>query len=207
MYRVLPAPRIILEDPFLDGVALNCKADIVWISTVAYQLAVDLPLAVPSLEPKCSGNSRRVRGIGEAIELSDKRGVNTVIRNDWPINNDFQNLLTLTSRQNITGRATTVVLLQTILQIKSLACQAGEIDDHVDTFSDGKATAGDLHWLFHQISVRAYLPKRLARIVGRIEHKHLIETRWPGIQPAESVPSRTYVQHWLYLAVDEKFIT
>ena len=45
---MLPTTGVVLEDPLLNGIAFDCKANVVAIR----QLAVHLPLAVAALEPE-----------------------------------------------------------------------------------------------------------------------------------------------------------
>src|SRR5688572_8475794 len=102
MNRVLPTAGVILENPLLNRIALDVKADVVWILTIAHQLTVDLPLSVAPFKPERTRNARRVRCIGETVKLGDQRGVDAIVRDRWPVDDNFQNLLALARLQNVT---------------------------------------------------------------------------------------------------------
>src|SRR5687768_146432 len=204
--RVLPTAGVVLEDPFLHRVALNGKTDVVGIFTITHKLAVDLPLTIAPFKPERARNTRLISRVGEAIELGDQRGVDAVVGDHGAVDDNFHDLVALTCPYNIAIGSSAVILLQTVLDIERLAGIGGEIHNHVHALGYREAGAVDLHRLLHQIAVGRDLPERLGGIV-RSEQEHLVEARRSGIQPAESISPRAYVEHGLYLAVDQEFVT
>ena len=203
---MLPSTRVVLEDPLLHGVSLNPEA---WgLVATTDKLAVDLPLTVASLEPEGASNARRIGGIREAVEISARRNscrVDTVVRHCRTIDDDLQYLVSLTSTQNVSCRTATVLLLQTVLDEERLSSVVGEIDDHVNSLGYREARAVYLNRPLQQIAVCRDLPERLGAVVWS-QQEHLVEARRAGVQPAETITARAYVQHRLDLAVDKEFV-
>ena len=84
----------------------------------ADKLAVDLPLTVASLEPEGASDARRIGGVREPVEVGtgrNSRRVDAVVGYCWTIDDDLQDLVSLTSAENVARRTTSVFLLQTIL--------------------------------------------------------------------------------------------
>ncbi len=169
--RVLPAARVVLENPSLDRVTLDGEADIV----ARCELPVDSPLTVVPLEPENACDQRRCGRGREVIKVNclargDIRGVDAVVGHDWTIDDDLQDLIALTGTQNVARWTTPVLLLQTVLDVERLALKSGEVDDHVHTFSHrDAATVRNLHRLLKKVSVDADLPDRFAGIISRVE--------------------------------------
>src|ERR1700741_405666 len=204
---MLPATRVVLEDPLLNGVAFDRKTNVVAIR----QFPVYLPLTVAALEPEGASDARGVGGVGEAVEIHGLIGrygcrIDTVVGHDWTIDDNLEDLRSLSCRQHVASGTATIVLFQSVFQIERLSSLTGEVDNDVDAFGYRKARAGHLYRLLQQVAVRRDLPERLGRVVWS-EDKHLVEARRSGVQPAEGIPAWAYVQHRLNLAVDEVFVT
>src|SRR5688572_22806076 len=128
---MLPSARVVLEDPLLNRVSLDCEA---WrrVATT-HQLTVYLPLAVTTLEPEGASNAWRVVGVWKSVEIRpgwNGRGVDTVVRHDRTVNDDLQDLVALSGAQNIAGRTASVFLLQAILEEECLSGVVREINDY-----------------------------------------------------------------------------
>src|SRR5262249_22754146 len=108
----------------------------------ADKLAVDLPLTVTALEPEGASDARRIEGVREAVEVGARwnvRRVDAVVGYRWTVDDDLEDLRSLTSAKNVARGTSAVVLLQTILEIESLAGFVREIDDHVDALRHREA--------------------------------------------------------------------
>src|SRR6185369_5913398 len=133
---MLPASRVVLENPLLHGVPFNPEAR--RLVTTADELAVDLPLPVASFKPERARDALLIVGVREAVEVSRIRGnrrrVDTVVRHCGTIDDDLEDLVPLAGSEYVSGRTATIFLFETILEIERLASLAGEVDDDVDTF-------------------------------------------------------------------------
>ena len=68
--RMLPSARVVLEDPFLDGVSLNAKA---WgLVATADKLAINLPLTIAPLKPKGTSDALLIGCVGEPVEIGTR---------------------------------------------------------------------------------------------------------------------------------------
>ena len=135
--RMLPSAGVVLEDPLLYGVSFNAKARS--LIATADEPAVHLPLTIASLEPEGASDSLLIVRIGELVEVNlllcrNSRGIDAVVGHFRTIDDDLQYLVSLTSAEDIAVRSSTIVLLQTILEIERLAGVVREIDDHVHAF-------------------------------------------------------------------------
>src|ERR1043165_1003059 len=140
---MLPATRVVLEDPLLNGVAFDCKANLVTVR----QFTVYLPLTITALEPEGASDARRVGCGRESVKVHglirrDGRRIDTVVRYDWTIDDDLENLLSLACPQHVARRTATVFLFQSVFQIERLSSLAGEVDNDVDAFGHCKAGTG-----------------------------------------------------------------
>src|SRR6185503_15694017 len=189
-------------------VALDCEADVV---ATTDELPVHLPLTIAALEPEGASDARRVGSCREPVEVDgligrNRRRIDAVVGHGRAIDDDPEDLRSLTGAQHISSRATTVVLFETILEMEGLSGLSSEVDDDVDAFRNCKPRTCYLHRLLQQVAVGRDLPERLGRVVWS-KHEHLVEARRSGVQPAEAIAPRTYVQHRLYLAVDEELVS
>src|SRR5262249_17508085 len=154
----------------------------------------NLPLAVASLKPEGASDARSVEGVREAVEIYslvgwDRCRIDTVVSHDRTIDDDLQDLRSLAGAQYVSGRTATILFLTTILEIERLACLAGEVNDNVNAFSHREPGTGYLYRFLDQVAVGRDLPERLGRVVWS-KHKHLVEARRSGVQPAETIPAR-----------------
>lgn len=63
---MLPSAGVVLEHPLLNGVALDRETGS--LVAAAYQLSVDLPLTVASLEAEGPGDTRSVNSVRELVK-------------------------------------------------------------------------------------------------------------------------------------------
>src|SRR6185369_874079 len=133
---MLPASRVVLENPLPHGVPFNPEAR--RLVTTADELAVYLPLPVASFKAERAGDARRIVGVRETVEVSrirrNRGRVDTVVRHCGTIDDDLEDLVPLAGSEHVSGWTATIVLLETILKIESLSSLAGEVDNDVDTF-------------------------------------------------------------------------
>ena len=90
---MLPTAGVVLEDPLLHRVALDCEAR--RCVATADEFAVDLPLTVASLEPEGASDTRRVIGVWEAVEIGagrNSRRVDAIVRYSRTIDDDLEDL-------------------------------------------------------------------------------------------------------------------
>src|SRR5262245_6277542 len=127
MDGMLPTAGTVLQDPVLDGVLFNCEANLIAI----HKLPVDRPLAVVSLELERPRHPWRGCGTGQIVEVGIGGGVYAVVRHCGKIHNNLKDQVPLTCIENRARWAAPVSLLQPVLNIECLACERGEIDDHI----------------------------------------------------------------------------
>ena len=168
--RVLPSARVVLENPLLDGVALDGEAYVV----ARGELTVDSPLTVISLESESARHYRSRVGAWEVVEIHGLicgyiRGVNAVIGYDWTINQNLQDLVSLSGTENVSRRAAAIILLEAVFDVEGLALESCEVNDHIHSFSHGDAAAVRYqHRLLEQVPIDADLPDRFAGIICRV---------------------------------------
>src|SRR5687767_3833453 len=164
---MLPSTRVILENPLLDRVSLNCEPRS--LVATADKLTVYLPLTVASLEPEGTSNARRIVGVRKAIEVGGSRGnscgVYAVVRYNRTVNDDLQYLVSLTSAQNFSRGTASIFLLQPVLEEESLAGVKGEINDYIDAFGYRESRAVYLNRSFQQIAICRDLPEWFSAVV------------------------------------------
>src|SRR5688572_33309121 len=123
---MLPSARVVLENPLLHRVSFNPET---WsLITTTDELAVDLPLAVASLEPEGASDARRIGGVRELVEVDSRRdicGIDAVVRYYRAVDDDLQDLITLTCAENVSGRTASVFLLQAVLKEERLTGVVG----------------------------------------------------------------------------------
>src|SRR5262249_52402661 len=102
-------------------------------------------------------------------------------------------------------RSLAVDLIQAVLKIQRLAGEVREVDDDVHALGGANTNTVYLNGRRNEITVCANQPERigggrclLADITGQEE---LIEARWTGIQQAEAIATRRYLQKWLNHAI------
>src|SRR5688572_13325251 len=134
---MLPSARVVLEDPLLDAVPFNSESR--GLVAAADKLAVDLPLAIATLEPESARDARRVVGVREPVKIGasrDSRRVDAVVGYNRTIDDDLEDLVALASADDVAVGTTPIVLLQPVLNKERFACIVREIDDHVYAFGD-----------------------------------------------------------------------
>src|SRR5215213_4471180 len=169
--RVLPPARVVLENPLLDRVALNSETRVV----TRGKLAVDGPLTVIPFEPESACHHRCSVCAREVVEVDclagrNARRVNTVVGYNWTIDHNLQDLVALAGTKHIAGWATSVLLLEAVLDVERLALKTCEVNDHIHALSDRDArTIRYLHRLLQKVSVDTDLPDRFTGIISRVE--------------------------------------
>src|SRR3984957_2522121 len=104
-------------------------------------------------------------------------------------------------------RSLTVDLVQAVLEVNRLAGKLGEVDDHVDPFGWADAHTLDLNGIRQKIAVGSNQPVRngCAQVL-QIREEELIEARRAGIEQAEAVTARRYLEERLDFAIHQEFI-
>src|SRR5262245_1158006 len=150
MDRVLPAARVVLQDPFLDGVLLHREAG----DVAVHELTVDGPLAFGSLEPKRARDLGDRRLVGERIELRDESRIEAGINHAGKNNVEPEEHVALTGPQDGARRASSADLLQAVLQEdRRPHGKLREVDDDVGALGDTETDALDLERPRQEITV------------------------------------------------------